>query len=306
VLNSETFNFQPTEGVNRTSTSAQPQVVDDVELAHSVAEPMVNGYHENHENSEQDDVDSDDSDVDNDVSVFVGGILRWAPAMSMGTDRSEQVIRVELPATITWNGGPSERNSSSDSRTNAESTNPSSYYVRASSPGHISGGSSLNERIRLLSAVDLLAGLQSSWSSVNLDHNLPEGNLDDDVHLVAGRRHHSPLTVCRPCRRLTHYVDEPNVGRGYIKEISFGAGGRVIASPFGFGIRLLAFDSDCGEMCDSVSFEDEPSKTPVQLHEVVANVSHGSIVVTTRFAPGSSMLVTGSLSGKVCFHQPRW
>ena len=107
----------------------------------------------------------------------------------------------------------------------------------------------------------------------------------------------------RSGRRLTHYIPEPNVGRGYIKEITFGVGGRIIASPFGYGVRLLSFDPECSELCDRTT---DFATAPIQLHEVVTNICHGSVVVTTKFSPDSSLLVTGSLGGKVGFHRPRW
>merc|ERR1712058_163563 len=41
--------------------------------------------------------------------------------------------------------------------------------------------------------------------------------------------------------RLTHYIEESNQGKGFIKELSFSPDGRFIASPFAHGVRLLAF-----------------------------------------------------------------
>jgi len=126
----------------------------------------------------------------------------------------------------------------------------------------------------------------------------PDGNLSMGAETADG--HSSPF---RSRRRLSHYIAEPNVGRGYIKEIAFGAGGRIVASPFGYGVRLLSFDPDCSELCDrTLDF----AVSPIQLHEVVTNICHGSVVVTTKFSPDSSLLVTGSLGGKVGFHRPRW
>jgi hypothetical protein len=275
------------------------------------------------DDDDDDEFDSDDSDVDNDVAVFIGGLLRWSPAANRQVDRSEQVIRIALPATITWNGqsAAAERASgSADSRNESEDVRqpPSNSRRSAGSPQRFFVGSSVDERVRLMSAFDMLAGIQASHSSVNLTDDVRPPMADDDadrgddaaddLQFVRGRRCGSPSRICRPVRRLTHYVDEPNVGRGYIKEITFGAGGRIIASPFGFGVRLLAFDADCSELCDctDVGGNSSATRTPVQLREVVANVNHGSVVVTTRFSPGSSMLVSGSLAGKVCFHQPRW
>jgi len=113
----------------------------------------------------------------------------------------------------------------------------------------------------------------------------------------------TPQSLFRNRRRLSHYIAEPNVGRGYIKEIAFGVGGRIIASPFGYGVRLLSFDPDCSELCDRTT---DFVASPIQLREVVTNICHGSVVVCTKFSPDSSLLVTGSLGGKIAFHRPRW
>jgi len=114
---------------------------------------------------------------------------------------------------------------------------------------------------------------------------------------------YGPKSLTHKRRRLSHYIAEPNVGRGYIKEIAFGVNGRIVASPFGYGVRLLSFDPDCSELCDRTQ---DFVKSPVQLHELSTNICHGSVVVSTKFSPDSSLIVTGSLSGKVGFHRPRW
>lgn len=98
--------------------------------------------------------------------------------------------------------------------------------------------------------------------------------------------------------RLTHYIEEPNVGRGFIKEICFSNDGRLICSPFGFGLRLLAFGPNCEELCDV-----QPSR-PMQLHELTSRMCHTSSVVASKFSPTHSFLVTGCLNGKIVFHQP--
>nr|XP_031843052.1 DDB1- and CUL4-associated factor 10 [Nomia melanderi] len=88
--------------------------------------------------------------------------------------------------------------------------------------------------------------------------------------------------------RLTHYIEEPNVGSGYIKELCFSADGRLICSPFGSGVRLLAFSGDCSELSNCV-----PPFESVQLHELATNVSHSGIVVSTKFSPRHCLLVSG-------------
>ena len=104
--------------------------------------------------------------------------------------------------------------------------------------------------------------------------------------------------ILRNTPRMTHFIPEANVGRGFIKEISFSNDGRVIASPFGFGIRLFAFDPYCNELCDCVP------RQPVRLYEVTSNMSHGIEVVSTKFSPTHNLLVSGCLNGKIDFHQP--
>ncbi|KAK7871409.1 hypothetical protein R5R35_006110 [Gryllus longicercus] len=99
--------------------------------------------------------------------------------------------------------------------------------------------------------------------------------------------------------RLTHYIEEQNVGEGFIKVSGFSADGRLICSPFGHGVRLLAFPPECSEF--SVC---HPDKAPVPLHELATNVSHNDIVVCTKFSPQNFLLVSGCLSGKIVWHQP--
>ncbi|XP_015517052.1 DDB1- and CUL4-associated factor 10 homolog [Neodiprion pinetum] len=100
--------------------------------------------------------------------------------------------------------------------------------------------------------------------------------------------------------RLTHYIEEPNVGSGYIKELCFSSDGRLICSPFGYGVRLLAFSGDCQDLSNCVP----PGNESVKLHELATNVSHSDIVVSTKFSPKHCLLVSGCLSGQITWHQP--
>lgn len=98
--------------------------------------------------------------------------------------------------------------------------------------------------------------------------------------------------------RLLSYIEECNVGRGFIKEVAFSHDGRLISSPFGFGLRIFAFDSYCNELCDRVP------TSPVKLYEVTCSLAHVNCVVATKFSPVHNMIVSGCLDGKVAFHQP--
>ncbi|XP_067007174.2 DDB1- and CUL4-associated factor 10 homolog [Anabrus simplex] len=105
--------------------------------------------------------------------------------------------------------------------------------------------------------------------------------------------------IHRNIPRLTHYIEEPNVGKGFIKELCFSADGRLICSPFGYGVRLLGFSPECSELSVCV-----PSEPPVKLYEMATNVCHTDYVVSTKFSPQHCLLVSGCLSGKIVWHQP--
>ncbi|XP_015119258.1 DDB1- and CUL4-associated factor 10 [Diachasma alloeum] len=100
--------------------------------------------------------------------------------------------------------------------------------------------------------------------------------------------------------RLTHYIEEPNVGSGYIKELCFSADGRLICSPFGYGVRLLAFSNECQELSNCVPSLNESQ----QLYDLGTNISHSDYVLSTKFSPRHCLLVSGCLSGKIVWHQP--
>lgn len=125
-------------------------------------------------------------------------------------------------------------------------------------------------------------------------------------------------------KRLTHFVEEPNLGRGgysfffffwqlpsaiwvisllvplgFIKELCVSPDGRIICSPFGNGIRLLSFSPSVQDV-----FHCYPSSPPVPLHELTLNIAHTDIVVSTKFSPFHNLLVSGCLSGKIIYYQP--
>ncbi|XP_064191344.1 DDB1- and CUL4-associated factor 10 [Anguilla rostrata] len=100
--------------------------------------------------------------------------------------------------------------------------------------------------------------------------------------------------------RLTHYIEEANVGRGYIKELCFSPDGRLICSPYGYGVRLLAFDGSCGELWDCRRAETS------RLREVRSIHSHSDVVLTTKFSPTHCQLASGCLSGQVSLYQPKF
>jgi len=100
--------------------------------------------------------------------------------------------------------------------------------------------------------------------------------------------------------RLTHYIEEANVGRGYIKELCYSSDGRIICSPFSHGVRLLSFSPNCDELSTL-----QPKLPGVKLHEIGTNVSHANIVLCTKFSPVHPLLVSGCLAGRIVWYQPR-
>ncbi|XP_077992638.1 DDB1- and CUL4-associated factor 10-like [Glandiceps talaboti] len=98
--------------------------------------------------------------------------------------------------------------------------------------------------------------------------------------------------------RLTHYVEESSDGRGYIKELCFSPDGRIICSPYGYGVRLLAFNPKIQELCDC-----HPD-TPKELYELKTIICHRRTVLTCKFSPVHNLLATGCQGGRIVVHQP--
>ncbi|KAH7983833.1 hypothetical protein HPB52_014616 [Rhipicephalus sanguineus] len=98
-------------------------------------------------------------------------------------------------------------------------------------------------------------GIEPLWDG-DWDALVSEGTMEEAMALLSGQ---PPLvglqSLGRPgsskdvrCKasqpRLLHYAQEPNRGRGWIKELCFSTDGRLVCSPLERGVRLLAFDSD--------------------------------------------------------------
>lgn len=107
--------------------------------------------------------------------------------------------------------------------------------------------------------------------------------------------------IYKNVNRLTHYSSELNVGSGFIKELSFSTDGRVIASPFEFGYRILSFNDSCSESSDCHLPHGHP---PQELVEVKRLLPHSNHVVVTKFSPTTVSIASGCLSGRVVFSQP--
>ncbi|XP_022116506.2 DDB1- and CUL4-associated factor 10 isoform X1 [Pieris rapae] len=101
--------------------------------------------------------------------------------------------------------------------------------------------------------------------------------------------------------RLLYYVEETNEGKGFIKELCYSADGRLVCSPFGRGMRLLALNDSCSELSHCV--QDQTS--PTQMVEVGQSLGiHQDLVVSSKFSPRHHLLVTGCLDGKIVWYEP--
>ncbi|XP_047536840.1 DDB1- and CUL4-associated factor 10 isoform X1 [Vanessa tameamea] len=101
--------------------------------------------------------------------------------------------------------------------------------------------------------------------------------------------------------RLLYYVEETNEGKGFIKELCFSADGRLVCSPFGRGMRLLALNDRCAELSHCVQDFDGPT----QMVDVGQSLGiHQDLVVSSKFSPRHHLLVTGCLEGKIVWYEP--
>jgi DDB1- and CUL4-associated factor 10 len=111
--------------------------------------------------------------------------------------------------------------------------------------------------------------------------------------------------VAQNANRMIYYITEPHKGKGFIKELCFSSDGRVICSPYEFGIRLLAFDEQCHELPMALANGGAGKNGPAkELYQIKVKECHSDIVVSTKFSPRFPLLVTGCLRGKIVWHQP--
>eukprot|EP00090_Calanus_glacialis_P006803 TRINITY_DN15300_c0_g1_i1.p1 TRINITY_DN15300_c0_g1~~TRINITY_DN15300_c0_g1_i1.p1 ORF type:complete len:707 (+),score=213.18 TRINITY_DN15300_c0_g1_i1:85-2205(+) len=118
------------------------------------------------------------------------------------------------------------------------------------------------------------------------------------AHRAQQQRIPKDARIHKNVNRLTHYIEESNTGKGFIKEQSFSPCGRFIASPFGYGVRLLGFSETGADLSQCVPSE------PVRLYELGTKLGHNEVVLSSAFSPCHWLLATGCLSGRIVWHQP--
>ena len=127
----------------------------------------------------------------------------------------------------------------------------------------------------------------------------------------SGEREYTPHCDIERCQEnYLKYIDEstPNEALDYIKEICFTRDGRILASPYECGVRLLAVDSLCTPMdlfYDHRFYSQEKSLGILDFEEIKLCTGHQSPVLTCKFANNDLLLGTGCFRGDVMFHKPQ-
>ena len=121
---------------------------------------------------------------------------------------------------------------------------------------------------------------------------------------------HSPVYTARQCQeRYLMYIDEDSqmASLEFIKEISLSKDGRILASPYGTGVRLLAVGP---EAVHPETFFDDRYRSPLKTKcsqdlEVLQSIhGHNKDVLACKFANHDLLLGTGCIEGHVLFHRP--
>lgn len=173
----------------------------------------------------------------------------------------------------------------------------------SSSAGSTSGGASTSDMQVVSVAAAIMSGPRSEAERSALENMI----VDSGEEFVMPREEHVLMSskrrkVQQNAKRMLYYIEEPNIGKRFIKELCFSADGRVICSPYGFGIRLLTFNRDCSEL--SSCLDGELDARAQKLTELKVMKCHSDIVVSTKFNPRLPLLVTGCLNGKIVWLQP--
>ena len=121
---------------------------------------------------------------------------------------------------------------------------------------------------------------------------------------------HKTKYTARDCEeKYLMYIDENSLRESYdfIKEISVSKDGRLFASPYCTGARLLAIDPQATPA--DIFFDNRFYSSFKQLHveelEILQTVGgHNRAVLACKFANNDLVLGTGCMEGHVLFHRP--
>lgn len=105
-------------------------------------------------------------------------------------------------------------------------------------------------------------------------------------------------------KKLMYYIQEPNKGKGFIKEPSFSADGRIVCSPYDNGVRLLGYTETSSEYPQHFQEIETIKQKPRTLCVLKELRCHDDKVLSTKFSPTEPLLATGCKSGKVVWYHP--
>lgn len=112
--------------------------------------------------------------------------------------------------------------------------------------------------------------------------------------------------------KYLRYVDEnsPPNSEDFIKEICYSRDGRILASPYENGIRLLTIDSQCTppDVYFDNRYQSQHKEDRCPDFEEVLRMPgvHQSPVLTCKFAHHDLILASGALAGTVTFSKPQF
>ena len=114
-------------------------------------------------------------------------------------------------------------------------------------------------------------------------------------------------------------MEDGNENIEYIQEISFSQCGRLLSSPFGFGVRVMAFDDGLSDYQSHMAFRTsqlggslEKSTVkrlstclhvdPQPFYDVTYCFGHRSMVLSSCFSPNHMQVASGSKDGQIILY----
>lgn len=166
--------------------------------------------------------------------------------------------------------------------------------------GYVTNASVREQRLR--SSIENRGnGIRTTRASVTvLNSGMHERVQNNETENLNEDELQNSCKIVQNLPRLTHYIEEPNVGKGFIKEVCFNWDGRVMCSPYNKGVRLFSFNSNCNEL--SVCVPDHPQQLNPLVHY---KDSHPQTVISCKFNPLHNFLVSGCLGGQIVWYKPK-
>ena len=169
--------------------------------------------------------------------------------------------------------------------------------------------SSIKERVGFRSVMS--ASFHPSGNFVAMRHvDIKNREIKQELLSIYDLRNPSSVPIVHDERNYLKYTDEfsDEESLDIIKEIHYSPDGKVVASPYRTGVRLLSVDADCTSA--DVFFDDRFHSLERGLCSPDMDVAHElsghkATVLTCRFAHHDMLLASGCFEGVVLFHQPQ-